>query len=115
MFFAFTVCTLLGCTSQVEVETSFQKSQIAAFEAELLELQSFHEAPGLSYVIVDDGEVIASNTFGTVGSDSDDPYTPETLQDIASIAKVFVATIIMQLVEDGRLKLSDSVVNYHPD
>ncbi len=115
LLLAFTICTLLGCTSRAGVRTSFQKNQIAVFEAELLELQSLHEAPGLSYVIVDDGEVIASTTFGTVGSDSDDPYTAETLQDIASIAKVFVGTIIMQLVEDGRLKLSDSVVNYLPD
>ncbi len=37
---------------------------------------------------------------------------PETMYDIASITKVFTATSVMQLVDDGKVRLDDSVAKH---
>lgn len=106
--------TLLGCATQSDDSPISRWSHIAAFEADLLELQSSFDVPGIAYVVVEDGDVLATNEFGH-DVDSETPYTSNTLQDIASIAKVFVATLLKQLEDDGQIDLSDPVKKYAPD
>ena len=107
--------TLLGCATQSEDSIMSRSNQIAAFETDLLELKSRLGVPGIAYIIVEDGDVIATNEFGHDGEDSASPYTSTTLQDLASIAKIFVATLLKQLEDDGRIDLSDPVTKYAPD
>jgi D-alanyl-D-alanine carboxypeptidase len=47
--------------------------------------------------------------FGFANRDSRAPITPDTLFQIGSISKVMTATVIYQLVAEGRLKLSDRI------
>ncbi len=45
-----------------------------------------------------------------------EPMTPDTIFDVASLTKpVATATAVMQLVEDGRLRLVDTVATHLPD
>ena len=71
---------------------------------------------GLAVVVVKEGRVVYSETFG-YNPNPDDPTrgTPIREDDlfyIASVSKTFVGTAIMQLVEKGKLSLDDDVNNY---
>ena len=105
----------VGCSTQTEISTVSLSNQVAAFETDLLDLKSRLGVPGVAYVIVDDGEVIAKNEFGNEVERSDLPYTSTTLQDIASVAKIFVATLLKQLEDEGQIDLSDPVKKYAPE
>lgn len=53
------------------------------------------------------GEVIYRKAFGFANMEWQIPNTPETKFTIASLGKAFTAAMVLQLVEEGRLKLED--------
>jgi CubicO group peptidase (beta-lactamase class C family) len=73
------------------------------------------EVPGLAVGVVQDGEVIYQRGFGVRSLDSGEPVTTRSLFHLASVSKPFVATAIMQLVEQGGIDLDAPVQEYLPD
>ena len=71
--------------------------------------------PGMGVGIVADGQVAYARGFGVQSLDSGAPVTPDSLFCIASITKCFVATRVMQLVEQGKLDLDVPLVQYLSD
>ena len=61
------------------------------------------------------GEVVYEQSFGDLSSDSDDLIDDQTLFYIGSIAKTFTSTIVLQLVEEGKLSLDDPISKYLDD
>jgi CubicO group peptidase (beta-lactamase class C family) len=64
---------------------------------------------GIAIVLIKDGQTIYSRGFGgTILS----PYTPQRVVPIASATKWLSGAVIMSLVDEGRLRLDDSVGRY---
>lgn len=72
-----------------------------------------YKIPGLAVAIVRNGEVEYVNGYG-IANPAGDPVTPNTPFLLASISKSFTALAIMQLVEEGKINLSDPVQKYLP-
>jgi CubicO group peptidase (beta-lactamase class C family) len=70
--------------------------------------------PGLGVGIVEDGEIVYARGFGVQSLETQRPVTLDSVFCLASIAKCFVATAVMQLVERGKIALDTSVVQYLP-
>ncbi|RAP31097.1 Beta-lactamase [Brevibacillus laterosporus] len=71
--------------------------------------------PGLAIAIIHEKELIYANGFGVTSvQDSGVAITPQTLFRIGSISKLFTATLIMRLVEEGILDLDTPITNYIP-
>ncbi|MCI2424667.1 beta-lactamase family protein [Candidatus Acetothermia bacterium] len=70
--------------------------------------------PGLSAAVIKGDEVIWKKGFGFRNLECGFPATPSTLYRIGSVTKSFTALSIMQLVEQGKLRLDDPVANYAP-
>lgn len=71
--------------------------------------------PGLAIGIIVDGRLVYSRGFGQATLGPNGPKTtPDTVYHMASITKPFVATALMQLVEQGKLRLDDPIVKYLP-
>lgn len=70
--------------------------------------------PGLAIGIVEDGRVIYAKGFGVMKSGDKKPVTPKSLFHMASVTKPFVATAIMQLVEQDKINLDAHVTEYLP-
>lgn len=58
--------------------------------------------------------IVVNQSAGIVGR-TDDPIDPDAQYRIASITKTFVATVALQLVEEGKLSLDDPVNQYIAD
>lgn len=69
---------------------------------------------GMAIGIVKDGKMHAQG-FGVKDIRTGEPVTADSLFHLASISKTFVATAVMQLVEQGKLSLDGPLVNYLPD
>jgi CubicO group peptidase (beta-lactamase class C family) len=87
---------------------------VAELRERLHELATKYRVPGAVAGILADGEVTVCATGVTRLGDEGAPITPDTLFQIGSITKVWTATIIMQLADEGRLSLDDPV-NRHLD
>ncbi|MBT9160028.1 MAG: serine hydrolase [Dehalococcoidia bacterium] len=70
--------------------------------------------PGLSAAIVKGGEVVWAKAFGFRDLECGLAATSHTLYGIGSVTKSFTALSIMQLAEQGKLRLDDPVGSYMP-
>lgn len=73
------------------------------------------KASSATVAIMDGGRVVYSEGFGMADREKSVPVTSTTLFNIGSITKVFTATAIMLLVDDGKVKLDDPVTKYLPE
>lgn len=81
-----------------------------------LQSQIDHEnIPSILGIAVKDQEVIWSGAFGKSNIEKNLQSTINTASNIGSVSKVFTATAIMKLVEDGKLKLSDQIKDILPE
>ena len=70
--------------------------------------------PALSVGIVHNGKLVYKRGFGFADVRSQQRATPDTSYRIASISKTFTSIAIMQLLEQGKLRLDDKVQKYLP-
>lgn len=70
---------------------------------------------GLSVGLSHNGKVIFSKGYGLANIASGKPATDSTIYAIASISKFITAITTMKLVEEGKLNLSDKVVDHIKD
>jgi CubicO group peptidase (beta-lactamase class C family) len=68
-----------------------------------------------SALVAEDGKVIFKNGYGYANMEWKVPNTSDTKFRIGSISKQFTATIIMQLVQEGKIKLDGKIIDYLPD
>ena len=69
--------------------------------------------PGAVFVLVKDGEIFFAKGYGYANMEKRIPVAPDkTLFRVGSVSKLFTATAVMQLYEQGKLKLDDDVNKY---
>ena len=87
---------------------------IAAIDAHIASLQADGSIPGLVLAVTDRDGILADRQYGFIEVATRRPVEPETLFEIGSIGKTFAAIVVMQLVEEGKLRLDDPVVRHLP-
>ena len=83
--------------------------------AVLQETMQRWDIPGLGVGLVENGEITYVRGFGLQSLATHTPVTPNSIFCVASITKCFVATAVMQLVEQGVLQLDAPLVQYLPE
>ena len=73
-----------------------------------------YDLPGLAIGIVKDNEIVYAKAFGFKNIETKEPLTIRNLFHMASVSKPFVASAIMQLVEQGKIDLDSSLLTYLP-
>ncbi|MFN2304961.1 MAG: serine hydrolase domain-containing protein [Anaerolineales bacterium] len=81
----------------------------------LEEIKSRWGIPGLGIGIVENGQMVYARGFGVQSLETDTSVTTKSIFCLASIAKCFVASAIMTLVEQGKLNLDTSIIEYLPE
>jgi len=71
-------------------------------------------APGVSIAVVRDRDTLVMAGWGKADLENDVPATAHTVYRIGSITKQFTASAVMQLVEQGKVRLDDSIGSYLP-
>ena len=90
-------------------------AQIARLEQQLEELRWKLHIPALSAAIVERQRLRWSKGFGYADVERKTPATPETNYRIASLTKTFASTLLMQLVEQGKLDLDTPIAKLAPE
>ncbi len=84
---------------------------IQLFEQKLESMRKANNIPGMSVAILKEQEVVFSRGFGYADLENKIPATENTPYNIASLTKPFGATILMGLVEEGKLNLDDAMAD----
>jgi CubicO group peptidase (beta-lactamase class C family) len=83
-------------------------------DAEAARIMKAFEVPGIALAIVKDGQVVVAKGYGIRKIGEPAPVDAQTLFGIASNTKVFTATALGLLVEEGKLSWDAPVINYLP-
>jgi uncharacterized protein YbbC (DUF1343 family)/CubicO group peptidase (beta-lactamase class C family) len=91
--------------------------RLAAVDAVIEQAISEKKIPGAVLVVGHDGHVIHRKAYGSRAFEPRrETMTLDTIFDVASLTKVIVTTTaVMQLVEQGKIRLNDPVAKYLPD
>jgi CubicO group peptidase (beta-lactamase class C family) len=65
--------------------------------------------------IVQRDQLVWTGSYGFANMAARQPANRQTVYRIGSVTKMFTATMLMQLVQGGRVRLSDPVVRHYPD
>jgi CubicO group peptidase (beta-lactamase class C family) len=101
---AFLLALLLPLTAAADAVDDYVRSVMAA-----------KKIPGVSIVVLRDGEVVKSEGYGFANLEHEVPATPETIYQSGSVGKQFTAAGILMLAEDGKLELDDRLATHFPD
>jgi CubicO group peptidase (beta-lactamase class C family) len=74
----------------------------------------YEQIPGISMGIVHDQDLIWSRGFGYANPDEGLEASPTTIYSICSISKLFTSIGVMQLRDQGKLRLDDPVAKHLP-
>src|SRR4051794_8105538 len=87
----------------------------AGFDAYVERVLKTFDVPGTAVAIVKDGKIVLAKGYGVRKLGQPERVDANTRFGIASNTKLFTATAIALLVEQGKLKWDDPVIRYLPD
>jgi len=73
------------------------------------------DVPGLAVGLVQGGNLVWAEGFGSTGRATHNAVTPDTLFSLQSMSKGYTAVGVMRAVERGWLKLDDRLIDHMPD
>lgn len=90
------------------------RDAVTLFDLWTQEQMAYQQIPGLALGVVYDQELVWSKGYGVEDLETRDPVTPATLFRLGSVTKLFTATAILQLRDQGKLQLDDPVAQHLP-
>jgi CubicO group peptidase (beta-lactamase class C family) len=81
-------------------------------ERQLESLRARLQVPGMSAAIAQKGSVFWARGFGLANRERAIAAEPDTIYHLASLTKPYGSTVVLQLVEEGRLNLDDPVSRF---
>jgi CubicO group peptidase (beta-lactamase class C family) len=71
-------------------------------------------SPGAAVLVVKDGRIVFEKGYGMANLEYDQPITPTTVFDIASVSKQFCGFAISTLIQEGKISPDDDIHKYLP-
>src|SRR5580658_5249762 len=112
-FFAVSACFLI-CTSAV-AQKKAPLDNSAYFDAYIQQALQLWKTPGLSVVVVKDGNIVFKKGYGVTELGKPDPFTTSTVSICASTTKAMTAVCMAILVDEGKVKWTDKVSDIYPE
>lgn len=112
---AFTMMWNTACKSAQRTSSPISHQILLdSLDRDLKQLSSTSLMPGFSVAIATNGQVLFEKGYGYADLANKIPFTPQTINCVASISKTFVALAIMQLVDEGKLRLDEPINSILP-
>ena len=105
---------LLLVTVVTAAPPSLPQQGSAALSAVLKGATDRGDVPGVVVAVVNKDAVLYNDAFGKSSTLRNTPMTKDTIFNMASMTKAITSAAIMQLVDEGKLKVDDDVAKYLP-
>lgn len=110
------ILCLFSCKNENN-ERAEKPSEFVELQNKIDSLYNSHfnkTSPGAAILIVYDNQKIVNKGYGMRNLETNEPITPSTNLRSASMAKQFTCLGILNLIEEGKLSLTDTVYKYFP-
>ena len=98
----------------ITATNAFAQEKAQKIDALLKQFHDYGQFNG-SVLVADGGKVIYKKGFGMANMEWNIPNQPDTKFRIASVTKQFTAVLVLQLVEEGKIKLDGKITDYLTD
>jgi CubicO group peptidase (beta-lactamase class C family) len=117
--FLFSFCLFSACILSAQSKNSKKAALPAPLPAAVFEEYIQREAPrrrapGFSVAVVKDGKIVFNKGYGVRELGKPDAFGTGTLAEAASTTKAMTAMCLALLVEEGKLRWTDKVVDVYP-
>jgi CubicO group peptidase (beta-lactamase class C family) len=102
----------MGCSVSTAPHDGPTPQTLTEFESQLDRLRAGLAIPGMSAIVMIHDTVVWEGSLGVADVSSGLHVTPATQFHLASLTKTFASTIVLQLVDQGLVKLDDPVSDY---
>ena len=102
-----------GCHTPPDKSSPAASPDFKRLEARLERERKRWRVPGMSAAVAQDGLILWSRGFGYADLAKQKVATADTVYHLASLTKPFAATVLLQLVQEGRLDLDSPVSDYN--
>lgn len=116
------VCSLMAAACGISMPVAANPQSHGVTQAQIDSLAEImnqaveqEQIAGGSFLVVHKGEVVFQEAFGYADIEAKRPFTTEELLPVASISKPFLGSVMMALVDQGKLKLDDPVEKFLPE
>ncbi|WP_422104809.1 serine hydrolase [Winogradskyella sp.] len=110
----YTIVCLFLLVSCKEEEIHTLSPEALKIETEVLKQKVLFDAPGIAIGLIKNDTIVYTGAHGVRSLDTKEPLTTRSLFHMASVSKPFVATAIVQLVEQGKIDLDEKLTHYLP-
>lgn len=93
----------------------FDRSRLQELDASLAGVVAKGDVPGLTYMLVQHGKVVAFNSFGRASPARGLAQDNQTIFRIFSMTKPITGVAMMMLYEQGKWKLDDPITKFLPE
>ena len=111
------LCCLLACAFAAAVPAHKRSVSLPMVDSVIRQVIAEGTIPGAVLIVGHDGQVIYRKAYGERALEPrHEPMTVDTIFDVASLTKVVATTTaVMQLIEQGKVRLNDPVAKYLPE
>ncbi len=106
---------LLAAASFAALAASANAAPPVGFEQRVEQLRKQIGAPGVSIAIVEDGKVTLAQGWGVRDITTNQPVDADTIFFTGSTGKAFTNAALATLVDEGKIKWDDKVIDHMPD
>jgi CubicO group peptidase (beta-lactamase class C family) len=114
LIYVLSVAVGLGINPPAAAQTLTSEAQ-AAIRAEIQAVIKEGYYPGISILLIHRDRVVMREAHGVVNLETHAPFTEDELCWLASTGKVFTATLMAQLVDDGVIAFDDPIAKTFPE
>ena len=104
---------LVGCSGSTEIN-KLEPELSTDIDTYIQQVMDKFDIPGMTIAITKDGENVFTQAYGVRSLNTGERMKSDYLFHMASVSKPFVATAIMQLVEQGKMDLDAPLIDYLP-
>lgn len=112
LLFIFFLLSISNCNqineSNIQIDNKYKINQFVK------NIVDQYQIPGVSLSVIKDNAIYHKNAFGSMNIDNHQPLKTSDFFHFASVSKPFVATAIIQLVEEKKINLEDKVADILP-
>ena len=106
------IAAAITFATQAASAQTFSEARVDSIVRAEMERQNI---PGLAGAVIRKNQPLLVKGYGVANVEHRVPVTPETIFQSGSVGKQFTSALIMLLVQDGKLKLDDSIRRHLPD
>lgn len=109
----FTTCffLLFSCKKEEKQKLSPESLEI---KNTILKQKELFDAPGIAFGMIVNDTIVYADAHGVKSRETKELMTTSSLFHMASVSKPFVATAIVQLMEQGKIDLDEKLTHYLP-